>query len=370
MNYKAAVVPEQGKVVVKEFEKPDVLKRDMIVKVLLAGVCGTDVHLVYDDGEKPWKEFRLGHEWVGRIEEMGQGAIHEDSFGNALSVGDRIVCYPKTWACGECYTCKILLQPNLCLRPPLGRELPDMGSAFSEYIYIPDGSTIFRIPDDMKTEEAVLVEPFAGALRAFERAFAPGVPDRAQGFGPGKSVVIEGSGTIGTIMTILAKNSGAYPIIVIGGPENRLEKCREYGADIIIDIACMTREERLEMVLKNTVKQLGADAVFECAGVPSAFVDGISMTRPGGTFVEFGHYTRRGTIPFDPFEVCQKDIQIFGSWGYGPQEFGTALRVIQACKNQGVDFSRMITHRFSLADIQTALDVARRQDCTKAVIEC
>jgi len=370
MNYKAAVVPEQGKVVIKEFEKPDVLERDMIVKVLLAGVCGTDVHLVYDDGEKPWKEFRLGHEWVGQIEEMGQGAIHEDAFGNDLSVGDRIVCYPKTWACGECYACKILLQPNLCLRPPLGRELPDMGSAFSEYIYIPDGSTIFRIPDDMKTEEAVLVEPFAGALRAFERAFSPGVPDRAQGFGPGKSVVIEGSGTIGTIMTILAKNSGAYPIIVIGGPENRLEKCREYGADIIIDIARMTREERLEMVLKNTVKRLGADAVFECAGAPSAFVDGISMTRPGGTFVEFGHYTRRGTIPFDPFEVCQKDIQIFGSWGYGPQEFGAALRVIQACKNQGVDFSRIITHRFSLADIQTALDVARRQDCTKAVIEC
>lgn len=370
MNFKAAVVPKRGEVEIREFEKATLGDSDLMVRVLLAGVCGTDVHLVYDEKEEPWQEFKIGHEWVGVIDEMGSKAPKMDAYGNPINVGDRIIAYPSTWADGTCFSCRILLQPNLCMRPGTGRETPGMDSAYAEYIYIPGESEIFRIDDNIKNEEAVLIEPMAGALRAFERAYAPGVPDRYQGFGPGKSVVIEGTGTIGTIMTAIAKMAGAYPIIAIGGPDNRLEMCKKLGADIAINIDKTTREERIQMVREHTLFKLGADAVFELAGAPVAFLDGLRMARQGGTLVEFGHYTKRGTIPLDPFEVCEKDIQIFGSWGYGPQEFGSALNILKASHSRGIDFSILVTHRFKLKDAQQALEIARKFECTKAVLEC
>lgn len=369
MKYRAAVVPERGTVILRSYEMPELASTDIMVKVTLAGVCGTDVHLVFDEKE-PWQEFRIGHEWVGVIDRMGDEAPRMDAYGNEIGVGDRVIAYPSTWADGTCFTCRILLQPNLCLRPPQKREIPDMGSAYSQYIYIPGDSVIFRIPDCVSDEEAVLIEPMAGALRAFERAFAPGVPDRYQGFGPGKSVVVEGTGTIGAIVTALAKMSGAYPVIAVGGPENRLAICRELGADITIDISKGSRDERIQEVKENTLYSLGADVVLECAGAPAAFVDGIRMARCGGTLVEFGHYTRRGAIPLDPFEICEKDIQIFGSWGYGPQEFGSALRILEASHSRGIDFSKIVTHHFKLDDVQKALDTARSFESLKAVIEC
>lgn len=369
---KYAVVEEPGKVGIKKCSMPEPDNGDMLAKVLMAGVCGTDVHLVYSKKPFPWKEpsypFRIGHEWVGSVYKTGKEFKMEDAFGSELKEGDRIVAYPSTWACGSCYACKILLQPNLCLRPPFKRRLPDSMSAFSEYFYIPEGSTIYKIPDSIPTEVAVLTEPMVVALRAMERAFAPGVPDRFQGMGPGKSVVILGSGTIGVLLVILARITGAYPIIVIGGSENRLELCRKLGAHMAIDISSDSAEERVEKVINATIRRLGADVVFEVAGVPSAFVDGIKMARPGGTLVEVGHYTDRGTVPLNPLDICRKDLQIFGCWGYGPQQFGEAVRIFES-RIGDIHFSDIVTHRFPLKDLHNAIDAARDQSCIKAVIE-
>ena len=243
-----------------------------------------------------------------------------------------------------------------------------MSSGFSEYFYIPEGTSIFRVPDHVPSDIAVLTEPLAGTLRAFDRVFAPGVPARAQGFGVGKSMVIIGSGTIGCLFVILGKLSGAAPIIIIGGPENRLALCKELGADIILDITKTTSDERLEIVRKNTTYNLGVDAAFEVAGVPSAFLDGIRLVRPGGSLVEFGHYTDRGDILINPFEICKQDIHIYGSWGYGPQGFGHALKVIADNCNH-VPFDKLVTHHFKLKEIQTALEVAKKQECLKAIID-
>ena len=367
-TYLAAVVEGFGKTSVKEFETAQCDERDLIAKVVKAGVCGTDVYMVYPTvGERAYP-FRLGHEWVGRIEELGAKFPRQDAYGRDIKEGDRIVVYPSNWACGSCYYCKMLLMPHLCIHPAFPRELPKMGSAFAEYYYIPEGTSVFRVPDHVPSDVAVLTEPFAGTLRAFDRAFAPGVPDRGQGFGVGKSMVILGSGTIGCLLVILGKLSGAAPIFVVGGPENRLALCKELGADILLDITKTTSEERLEIVRKNTTYNFGVDAAFEVAGVPSAFLDGIRLVRRGGSLVEFGHFTDRGEIPINPFEICKQDIHIYGSWGYGPQIVGNAIKVI-ADNCDSVRFDKLITHHFKLKDIQTALETAKNQECVKAVID-
>ncbi len=369
---KQGVVAARGKVEIREFEKPALDARDMMTRVIRAGVCGTDVHLVHSPQPFPWKEpsypFLLGHEWAGVIDQMGDKFPRADAFGESISEGDRVVVYPSTWACGKCYTCKNLLHPNLCLRPPFPRKLPATMNAFSEYFYVPEGSAVYRVPDELESDAAVLTEPMAAALRAFERSFAPGVPDRFQGMGPGKSVVVLGTGTIGALITGLAKISGAHPIICIGGPPNRLEACKKLGADTTVEIDKVSSEQRIETVREMTPHGLGADVVIEAAGVPQAFIEGIEMTRPGGSLVEVGHYTDRGTIALNPLSICKKDIHIYGSWGYGPQEFGAALHILYSQR----DVFRpqtIVTHHFSLDQLPEAVEVAREQTCLKAVID-
>ncbi len=369
-NGKYVVVCSKGAVRVEAQTRPNVNSRDMLVRVLRAGVCGTDVHLVNSPKPFPWKDptypFRLGHEFVGVVEEVGSEFPTVDAYGATLTVGDRVVVYPSTWACGKCFACRILLQPNLCLRPAFGRALPPDMAAFATWFYVPEGSTVFRIPDQLDTETATLTEPMAVALRAFERAMAPGIPDRYQGLGPGKSVVVLGTGTIGAIIVALARAANCAPVIAIGGPDHRLSICSRLGADLTVDVAETDEDQRTALVREQTLHGLGADVVFEAAGSPRAFVQAIEMCRPGATVVELGHYTDHGTAELNPLEICRRDLQIFGCWGYGPQHFGEAVRVLQ---RQPETFSQLITHRFGLQDAGDAIRTAATQKCMKSILE-
>lgn len=365
-----AVVTAPGRVELRAGPRPTVHATDALARVTAAGICGTDLHLMHATRPFPWREqhypFRLGHEWIGRIEEAGPEFPLTDSDGRPLAVGDRIVAYPSTWACGRCYACRILLAPNLCLRPAPARALPPDGSAFADWFYLPEGSVLFRVPDHVGDRVSVLTEPLAAALRAFERSHLTGDPDRSLGTGPGRSLVVLGSGPIGALITALGKMAGCSPVIVIGGPRARLDLCRELGADAVLDIAALDRQARIDKVRAATPHRLGADAIVEAAGVPEALIDGIEMCRPGGTLVEVGHYTDRGTVAVNPLVLCRKDISLFGCWGYGPQHFGRALRVLGA---HGSLLARLVTHVFPLEEIAEALETARRQECMKAVIE-
>jgi len=260
----------------------------------------------------------------------------------------------------------ILLQPNLCLRPAFPRPLPPDGSAFADWFYLPEGSALYRVPDTMSDRVAVLTEPLAAALRAFERSFLPGDPERSHGTGPGCSLAVLGSGPVGALVAALGSMAGCEPVIVVGGPASRLDLCRALGATTVLDIAALDRPSRIEEVRRATPHRLGADAVVEAAGVPEALADGIEMCRPGGTLVEVGHYTDRGTVTINPLMLCRKDINLFGCWGYGPRQFGHALRVLGA---HGGLLGRLVTHTFPLDDIVEALETARRQECMKAVVE-
>lgn len=372
MKTSHVVVAGRGEVRIGDAEIPELHPNDALMQVDIAGVCGTDVHLVYDEHPMAGKDnpypFFLGHEFVGHLVELGRNFPRVDAFGEALKEDDRVVIYPATWSCGHCYACRILLAPNLCLRPPFPRQLPAIGGGFARHYYIPEGSVVYRIPEEIPNEVAVLIEPLAGASRSLERAYRPGSPDRSEGFGPGKTLAIQGAGTIGAMLTVLGRLAGADRVIVIGAPASRLKTCRDLGADAVIDIETHTEHrERAEAVRELTPHRLGPDVVIEAAGVPQALNEAIDLVRPGGTVVEFGAYTNRGEAAVNPNSICLKDIQILGSHGYGPQQFGTALRILRAY-NGRVHFSDMVTHRFPLTRVADALELARRGESMKAVL--
>jgi threonine dehydrogenase-like Zn-dependent dehydrogenase len=369
MAMKAAVVTRPQHIEIQSRPIPTPKDEDALIKIEMCGICGTDVHLFYTPESFPLPmkmPYVLGHEYVGVIVEKGSRFPTADHLGNPIDIGDRVVYINLN--CGRCYACRTLLAPWLCM----GGVFDDPGEegmgAFAERFYIKGEGLIYRVPDDVPTDVAVLVDPIAIALAAVQRAHRPGAPDRLDGLGLGQTVVVQGAGAIGASAAALAKLSGATQVIVIGAPQPRLDICKRLGADHVINIDDMTDPaERLDAVRAFTPHNLGADVVIEAAGIPQAFAEALELARRGGTIVEVGSFTRQGTIEFDPSLLCYKHLNIHGSWTLPPAAFGSVLEIMRAF-HRTVPFSDMITHRFDLDGVREGLETSRRLEALKAVI--
>ncbi|HEY8410393.1 MAG TPA: alcohol dehydrogenase catalytic domain-containing protein, partial [Pyrinomonadaceae bacterium] len=193
-----------------------------LVKVKLAGICGTDVHLWHGQLPIPLPVI-LGHETVGVIEELGAG-LTKDWAGKPLSTGDRI-----TWSssinCGECYYCRVKPEPTRCLkRKAYGISYdcsvaPYLFGGYADYIYLRPGTAIFKLPEQLPTEAVVGAGcALTTSLHGIERI----------GVRIGDNVVIQGSGPVGLACLAVAKASGAAQIIVFGGPPHRLQIAKRF----------------------------------------------------------------------------------------------------------------------------------------------
>ena len=142
----------------REYPVPDTATGEALIRVEMAGICGTDVHLCDGELNIPLPVI-LGHETVGRIEKLGQG-LQSDWRGRPLAVGDRV-----TWAssvvCGECHYCRLKGQPTRCVaRKAYGisycaDEAPHLRGGYAQFILLRPGSAIFRIPDAVATDSVI-----------------------------------------------------------------------------------------------------------------------------------------------------------------------------------------------------------------------
>jgi threonine dehydrogenase-like Zn-dependent dehydrogenase len=206
------------------------------------------------------------------------------------------------------------------------------------------------------------------ATRALQRALMPGSPAYGEGFGPSKSVVIQGAGAIGTLAAAAAKISGAGQIIMVGAPENRLKIAKKFGVDETINIEDTTKaEERIQKVKSLTSVSHGPDVVVEATGVPAAFREGLEMVRPGGSYVEVGHFVDAGEISINPFLICTRDINLYGSMGYSEYDYETAINILYKNRDQ-FPFEELITHEFALEDAEKAVLAAEQGKALKAAI--
>jgi len=351
MKSKVIVVTEPGKLDIIEREIPQLQSEDMLVKIDMSGVCGTDIHEVYSPqpytGRQRSYPANLGHEPVGTIVEMGDKAPKTDSDGTPIKVGDRIA--------------------YVGIGRTTRRPIPSIGGAFSEYAYVGGDFTIYKVPPSIPVETAVLAEPLENGLRGLGRAFQPGLPYSLNCMGPGKIVVIQGSGCIGIMTLAAARISGAYKVIVVGAPENRLEMCRRFGAALVINFKETTEEERAEMIKGLTPRGVGPDIVIEAAGAPTAFREALDLVCRGGTVVEVGHFTYRGTIEINPELLIRKDMQIYGHGGFSLSDFRNALRLFEAYGDL-LPFDQVVTHKFPLEQTMEAIEISREEKCIKAVI--
>ena len=193
-----AAVVEEGSVVVREVPTPRPEAGEVLVRVALCGICGSDVRLLAEGFFPPGTV--IGHEISGTVAEVGPGV-------EGWRIGERVTVLPAV-TCGDCRYCR----SDTWLHCPQARFLGihrDLPGGFAEYVKVPAG-TLHRLPDEVSDEAGALVEPCAVALRAVRRS----------GLKLGESVAVLGAGPIGLFALELAQAAGADPIYVVEpGPD-------------------------------------------------------------------------------------------------------------------------------------------------------
>lgn len=342
----AAVLEEYGKPLqIREVTIPEVEPGAILVKVEMAGICGTDVH--QQRGEltikSPLPNIQ-GHETIGRILKLGAGRT-KDAAGEPLQLGDRIM-----WAhadCGECYWCNIARDPVLCARRSgYGWAPPSaLRGGFAEYEYVTPSTNVVRVPDELTEEEAVGVGcAFRSVIGGYERFGQVGLME---------DFVIQGCGPIGLYSTVVARESGARTIIVVGAPANRLGLAMRWGANHVINIdEHKSAEERREMILDLTHGR-GPENVVEASGVPATVAEGLEMIQKGGRYLILGQ-TSAATTPIMPSRINEKGLTLVGSVSAHIVHFYKALQFIKTNRAK-YPFGDIVSGRYRLEDVNEAL---------------
>ena len=366
---RVAALTGRRRIEVSQFPVPEVDDESILLGVGLAGVCGSDLHRYQDVGhtiDLPMPVV-MGHEIAGRVLKVGARANELMRCDHALAEGDRVVVYSHR-QCGKCYWCREHGHTARCdgdrpmsygYRYGVVDAPPYFTGGFGDYLLVGPGSWLWKVPDAVSWEAAALVEPFSMGMRAVERALSLPSWKHEQGLSFGGTAVVLGAGAIGVSTALAARIAGAGRIVMLGAPASALAVARAIGAaDETIDITQVSAEARIEQVRALTSGGFGADAVFEAAGVPAAFVEGLEMVRPLGTYVELGCSVDTGrTVPVNVARhLTAKELALYTVSAQPPQAFGKALRTIAATANR-IDYGQLIGRVFEVADTAQAFEL-------------
>jgi threonine dehydrogenase-like Zn-dependent dehydrogenase len=180
--------------------------------------------------------------------------------------------------------------------------------------------------------------------------------------------VVLGVGPLGMCFLMKARMLGAGTIIAADRSDYRLNFAKRLGADHTVNVGKTSKAERLQMVRELTGGR-GADVVIECAGVPQAVPEALELLRVGGMLVEAGNFSDLGEVPISPHRhLCAKNVRILGVGGEEPAAYGPSMRqMVRYMKSYPLrDF---VTHRFSLRDVDAAMQKSMEEESMKVVLQ-
>ena len=329
-----------------EKPKPVILhERDAIVKVTLASICSSDLHIKHGSVPRAVPGITVGHEMVGIVEEVGALVTH-------VKPGDRVTVNVETF-CGECFFCKQGYVNN-CTDQNGGWALGcriDGGQA--EYVRVPFADQgLNKIPDSVSDRQALLVGDVL-----------------ATGFWAAKiseikkedTVLIIGAGPTGicTLLCVMLKKPKR--IIVCEKDEVRIRFIKEHYPEVFN----VTPDECLEFVQKNS-DHGGADVVLEVAGADSTFRLAWECARPNAIVTVVALYDQAQILPLPDMYGKNLTFKIGGVDGCDCEE---TLRLIAEGK---LNTEPLITHTYPLDKIEDAYDLFenRKDSVIKVAIEC
>ena len=372
MQVRAAVMTAPGEVEVQQFAVPDPERGAVLMRVRLSGICGTDKHTFRGETVQyagtPHErrlEYPLicGHENVGVVEATGGEVLAAD--GTPLRPGDRIVPGANV-PCGACWYCRNGQPYYLCDHlEDYGNSLnvsrpPSLFGGWSEQMYLLPGTPIFRVPDDLPDELAVLTEVMA-VTHGVESA------RRVGRFEFGESVVVIGVGPLGLCHSIKSRLLGCGKLVAIDRLASRLEAADAFGATLTLNASELDDDELVARVHEHTCR--GADVVHDCTGVPQTFVSALRMARLGGVVVEAGAFVDLGPIPVNPNrDICTRNVSVLGIGGETAESYAPALELL-ARNRERLQAHPIVTHRLPLESAREAIEVSQRDGAMKVVLD-
>ncbi|MEA2054746.1 MAG: zinc-dependent dehydrogenase [Candidatus Thermoplasmatota archaeon] len=337
---KVAMYYNNNDVRIEEMPVPEIRPGELLVKVKACGICGSDVMEWYRIKTAPRV---LGHEMTGDIVKVGE-EVRNYKKGDHVFVSHHVPCNECSYCLNDQHTlCDTLHSTNF------------YPGGFSEYIRVPEINVekgTFKLPDEISYEEGTLIEPLACVVRGL----------RIARFKKGQTVLIIGSGMAGLLHVKLARAMGAKFIITTDINDYRLDKAREFGADLALHA-----DDNILQEIKKINDGHMPDLVVTCTGAPPAVNQAIQTVGRGGTILFFAPTGPGLKISFPLLDLWNKGVTMVSTYAGAPKDIVESIELLRSGK---VKVKDMITHLLPLEKIQKGFQiVARAENSIKVVIK-
>lgn len=329
---------DKQSIVLEEVREPLPGRGEVKVKVMAAGICGTDVHGI--SSLRP--PVILGHEFSGVVVEVGEGI-------EKVKVGDRVTSETTVFHCGQCVYCR---EGHFNLCPHRKGIGSGVDGAFAEYIVVPE-ATVHGLPSFLSFEEGAMLEPLACAVHA--------VVEQAE-VGRGEKVLVLGPGPLGILVAWVAHSQGAQ-VVLAGKADDgeRLKRALTYPLDFILNVDSMNPREFIE----GQVSPYGVDVVFECSGALPAVYSGLQLLRKRGRFFQLGILHREVSLDFDEY-LFSRELILSGSRTQKKSSWGKAITMLTEHR---FPLQNLITHVLPLENWSEGFMLTRTKEAIKVILK-
>jgi threonine dehydrogenase-like Zn-dependent dehydrogenase len=338
------VVVYPGRIAVEAADIPAPGPNEALVRTLMAGVCGSDLHAAR--GHHPFVSlpYRPGHEVVGVIE--AAGPVVEAAAGPAAEAapGQRVIVEPDL----PCWTCKMCTtgRENLC------ENLQFFGCGYAQggmadYFTLA-ANRLHPVPDALDDNTAALIEPLSTPVHAV----------RLAGDVAGRSVAILGAGTIGLFTLAVLRAHGAGTVVSTDPNLAKRQRAEALGADVTIDARAPDVTGQVREALGGS-----ADIVFDCVAIQSSVDQAIAIADKGGTVMVVGVPAGEVTVPLPIVQDHQ--IRIQGSATYLPEDYAESALLLGRGAVRTADF---VTATRPLAQVAEAFELASSGQHVKVLV--
>ncbi|RHZ59277.1 NAD(P)-dependent alcohol dehydrogenase [Aspergillus thermomutatus] len=318
--------------------------RDVLVRVIATGLCGSDVHY--------WQHGRIGRYVVETPIILGHessGIVVECGSKSGFAVGDRVALEPGI-ACNTCRHCRAG-RYNLC-REMRFAATPPYDGTLATYYRVP-AECCYKLPAHVSLRDGTLVEPLSVAVHSC----------RLAGDMQGKSVVVFGAGPVGLLCAAVARAFGASTVLAVDVVPSRLSSALKYGATHTYQMTSESPEQNAADIIKTVELEIGADVVLDATGAEPCMNCGILVLASGGTFVQVGLGKPNPSLPVG--QICDKEIVFKGSFRYGPGDYQTAIGLLDSRR---IRLDGLVTHEFPFTQAEDAFKNVVSRAGIKSVI--
>lgn len=341
---KALVYHGDHNISLEEKEKPTLLKStDVIVRVVKTTICGTDLGIYKGKNLYMKDGITLGHEGIGIIEEIGDSV-------SQFKVGDKVLISCIT-SCGSCSYCKTQLYSH-CKDGGwiLGHMIDGVQAEYARIPYA--DNSLYKIPENISDDVAVMLSDILPTGHEIGVQYGE--------VKPGDAIAIIGAGPVGMSALLTAQFYSPAIIIMVDMDDNRLELAKQLGATHTLKPTENIKEEIAKIVGED-----GVDVAIEAVGIPATWDVCQKIVKAGGNIANVGVHGQK--VDFDIQDLWIKNLTITT----GLVNTNTTPMLMKAVSTNKLPVDKLITHHYSLSEIEKAYDVflnASKEKAMKIII--